>query len=84
MKKFRTFHMQSVGKDLKVRSACGRLRNEHTKNEIGLVGKWDLVNCFKCLNIRDAYPVFFGVQELVEELALAHFSEELSSLNPDE
>ena len=53
MKKFRTFHMQSVGKDLKVRSTCGRLRNEHTTNEIGIVGRWDLVTCYKCLNIRD-------------------------------
>ena len=54
-KKFRTWHMMWVAKDLKVRSLCGRLRNEHTKHEIGLVGRWDLVSCWECVNRNPRY-----------------------------
>ncbi len=54
-KKFRVFHMSHLGKDLKVRSLCGRLRNEHKPTEIGLLGNWETpngkVNCERCLSI---------------------------------
>ena len=55
-KKFRVYHLSNVGKDFKVRSLCGRLRNEHKPTQIGLLGNWVTaiglkVNCMKCIGI---------------------------------